>query len=55
MISTPDIYIIDISSNIDFIIMECDGIYDNLSNFDIIDSAWFTINYVAKERKYYFS
>ena len=42
-------------SNIDFIIMGCDGIYDNLSNFDIIDSAWFTINYVAKERKYYFS
>ena len=52
IISTPDIYIIDISSNIDFIIMGCDGIYDNLSNFDIIDSAWFTINHVAKERKY---
>ena len=32
--------------------MGCDGIYDNLSNFDIIDSAWFTINHVAKERKY---
>ena len=52
IISTPDIYIIDISSNIDFIIMGCDGIYDNLSNFDIIDSARFTINHVAKERKY---
>ena len=52
MISTPDIYIIDISSNIDFIIMGYDGIYDNLSNFDIIHSAWFTINHVDKERKY---
>ena len=41
-----------ISRNTDFIIMRCDGIYDNLSNFDIIDSAWFTINHVAKERKY---
>ena len=32
--------------------MGCDGIYDNLSNFDIIDSACFTIHHVAKERKY---
>ena len=51
-ISTPDIYIIDIYSNIDFIIMGCDTIYYNLSNFDIIHSACFTIHHVAKERKY---
>ena len=32
--------------------MRCDSIYDNLSNFDIIDSACFTIHHVLKERKY---
>ena len=32
--------------------MGWDGIYYNLSNFDIIDFAWFTINHVDKERKY---
>ena len=36
----------------DFIIIGCDGIFDNLSNFEIIDSAWFTIEKCAQERKY---
>ena len=32
--------------------MGCDGIFDNLSNNDIIECAWFAIDNVAKERKY---
>ena len=32
--------------------MGCDSIYDNLSNFDIIDIARFTINHVVQERNY---
>ena len=52
IISIPDIYIVDINSNMDFIIMGCDGIFDNLSNSEIIDCAWFAVDNVAKDRKY---
>ena len=48
-ISTPDIYIIDISSNIDFIIMGCDSIYYNLSVIVIIFER--LKKYLAKEKK----
>ena len=36
----------------DFIVIGCDGIYDNLSNEDIVDCAWFAIDNCASERKY---
>ncbi len=52
IISIPDIYVYDISTNMDFIIIGCDGIYDNLTNEEIIDSAWFAIENCCKERKY---
>ena len=52
IISIPDIYVYEINSNMDFIIIGCDGIFDNLSNFEIIDSAWFAIEKCAQERKY---
>ena len=52
IISIPDIYIVDINSNMDFIIMGCDGIFDNLSNSEIIDCAWFCVDNVVKDRKY---
>jgi len=52
IISTPDIYTYEISSNMDFIIIGCDGIFDNLSNEDIIDTAWFAIDNCSHERKY---
>ena len=29
--------------------MGCDGIFDMLSNKDIIDCAWYTIQNIAKE------
>ena len=52
IISTPDIYTYEINSNMDFIVIGCDGIYDNLSNEDIVDCAWFAIDNCASERKY---
>ena len=32
--------------------MGCDGIYDCLSNKDLIDTAWFAVNKLGKEKKY---
>ena len=52
IISIPDIYVYEINSNMDFIVIGCDGIYDNLSNEDIVDCAWFAIDNCASERKY---
>ena len=51
LINTADVTIIDSSPHNDFIIMGCDGIFDMLSNKDIIDCAWYTIQNMAKERK----
>ena len=48
--STPDVYIFDNSSNLDLIIMGCDGIFDCLSNNDIIDCAWYTTQNTYKDR-----
>ncbi len=52
IISIPDIYTYEINSNKDFIIIGCDGIFDNLSNEDIIDTALFAIDNCSHERKY---
>ena len=51
IIATPEVFMFDNSSNLDFIIMGCDGIFDNLTNNEIIDSAWFTLHNSSKERK----
>ena len=50
VVSTPDVYVFDNSSNLDFIIMGCDGIFDCLSNNDIIDCAWYAIQNTCKAR-----
>jgi protein phosphatase 2C family protein 2/3 len=51
IVATPDIFIFDNSSNLDFIVMGCDGIFDNLTNNEIIDCAWFAIQNTDKERR----
>ena len=41
IIAEPEIYSFDLNKdNIDFFIMGCDGIFDQLSNKDVFDCAW---------------
>ena len=39
IIKKPDIFIYNINSNDGFIVMGCDGIYDDLSNQEICNAA----------------
>ena len=52
IINTPDIFVFDISSNDDFIVMGCDGIYDDLSNEEIVNAAWLAFKNRGKEKNY---
>ena len=41
IISTPDIFYYDLKKeNLDFFILGCDGIYDQMTNKEILDLAW---------------
>ena len=50
--NTPEIFIMDNNSSNDFILMGCDGIFDNLSNAEIIEAAWLPMKKLAKSKKY---
>ena len=52
IISIPEIFVYDYSPENDFTIMGCDGIFDDLSNEEIINSAWYIFKNKIKERKY---
>ena len=52
VINYPDIFVIDINSNDDFIVMGCDGIFDDLSNQEIIDAAWMVFKHRGKDKNY---
>ena len=52
IINKPDIFIYDINGNDDFIIMGCDGIFDDLSNQDVANAAWFIYKNESKEKNY---
>ena len=52
IINIPDIFVLDINSNDDFIVMGCDGIFDDLSNQEIINAAWLVFKNRAKDKNY---
>ena len=52
IINKPDIYIHDINSTDDFVVMGCDGIFDDLSNQEVSDAAWLVFKSEAKEKNY---
>jgi serine/threonine protein phosphatase PrpC len=52
IIAVPEIYTYDYNHINDFIIMGCDGIFDDLSNEEIINTAWYIFKNKAKQRNY---
>ena len=52
IICEPDIFMFDLKKKkIDFFIMGCDGIFDQMSNDEVIDCAWMILNYKNNEDK----
>ena len=52
IINIPEIFVVDINSSEDFIIMGCDGIFDDLSNQEIVNAAWLVYKNRGKEKNY---
>ena len=52
IIPTPEVFVYDYSPSYDFMIMGCDGIFDDLSNEEIIGAAWHVFKNKAKEKNY---
>ena len=49
IIPNPEIYIFDlINDDIDYFILGCDGIFDQINNLDIFNSVWMIINHFYK-------
>ncbi len=44
VIAEPEIHCFKISSDMDFLVMGCDGIFDQISNQEIVDCVWMTMN-----------
>ena len=52
IIHTPEVFVYDYSPSYDFMVMGCDGIFDDLSNEEIIWAAWHVFKDKAKEKNY---
>lgn len=50
--SVPEIVVTEWSNTYDFIVIGCDGIYDELDNCDVVDSVWYVVKKVMKEKNY---
>lgn len=44
LIAVPDIRTFEINADTDFLLMGSDGIYDYLSNEQIVKAVWFNVN-----------
>ncbi len=40
IIATPEIRVFDVDDSMDYIILACDGIFDKLTNKEVIQSVW---------------
>ena len=52
IINTPDVFIFDINSTDDFIIMGCDGIFDDLNNQEVVNAAWMVFKNRGNEKNF---
>ena len=52
IISVPEVFVYDINNNDDFIVMGCDGIFDDLSNEEVINAAWAIFKNRATEKNF---
>ncbi len=50
VVATPEIKSFTIGSNSDFLVIGCDGIYDQLSNKDSVDCVWMTTKDESKAK-----
>ena len=51
IISEPDIYIFELEiDDVDFFILGCDGIYDQLTSKEVLDCAWMVFNNLSDEK-----
>ena len=51
IISEPDIYVFDLEKDdVDFFILGCDGIYDQLTSKEVLDCAWMVFNHLSDEK-----
>ncbi len=49
IIASPDIYVFDIiDDDVDFLILGCDGIFDQINNIEIFNSVWMIIHHFCK-------
>ena len=44
MVAVPDIKSFKLQKEYDFIVLGCDGIFDKLSNRDVVNCVWYTVN-----------
>ena len=48
IICDPDIYIFDLEKDdVDFLVLGCDGIYDQLTSKEVLDCAWMVLNNIS--------